>query len=357
VEGYIELRGVTKRFGKTVAVDNLSLSVRKGELLTLLGPSGCGKTTTLRLIAGFLKPDRGEIYIDGKDALRMKVKDRKIGIVFQNYALFPNLNVFENVAFGLRARGEEEKKIRERVFKLLEMVGIEDKATAFPAELSGGQQQRVALARALAIEPNVLLLDEPLSALDAKVRNMLRFEIKRIQKESGVTTIYVTHDQEEALSISDRIAVMNQGKIEQLGTAAEIYLNPKTKFVADFVGVNNFLDIVANGNGKVLWEGRELPLEGSIPLSQGKRAILVIRPEDISIFKEEEAESSTDLNLLRGVVSGKIFLGPITRIAVKVGRHTLLSDTLTSDKTFSLREGEEVLIKINASKAKILKGG
>ncbi|MBC7240231.1 MAG: ABC transporter ATP-binding protein, partial [Chloroflexi bacterium] len=187
-----------------------------------------------------------EIYIDGKDALRMKVKDRKIGIVFQNYALFPNLNVFENVAFGLRARGEEEKKIRERVFKLLEMVGIEDKATAFPAELSGGQQQRVALARALAIEPNVLLLDEPLSALDAKVRNMLRFEIKRIQKESGVTTIYVTHDQEEALSISDRIAVMNQGKIEQLGTAAEIYLNPKTKFVADFVGVNNFLDIVAN---------------------------------------------------------------------------------------------------------------
>jgi len=355
VEGYIELRNVNKRFGKTVAVDNLNLSIEKGELLTLLGPSGCGKTTTLRLIAGFLKPDAGEIYIDGKNALKMSVRERKIGIVFQNYALFPNLNVFENVAFGLRARGEEEGKIREKVFKLLEMVGIKDKAYSLPAELSGGQQQRVALARALAIEPKVLLLDEPLSALDAKVRNALRFEIKRIQKESKVTTIYVTHDQEEALSISDRIAVMNQGRIEQLGSAAEIYLCPKTKFVADFVGVNNFLEVTVEEDGRLLWEGRELVLSDHPTLGRGEKALLVIRPEDINILREREVQDIGGVNLLKGVISGKIFLGPITRIAVKVGERTLLSDALTSDKTFSLKEGEEVLIKIDINKARIIR--
>ncbi|MCS7232890.1 MAG: ABC transporter ATP-binding protein [Synergistetes bacterium] len=353
--GYIELKGVSKRFGKIVAVDNLSLSVEKGELLTLLGPSGCGKTTTLRLIAGFLKPDSGEIYIDGKNALSMKMRDRRIGIVFQNYALFPNLSVFENVAFGLRARGEEESKIKDKVFKLLEMTGIEDKAYSFPSELSGGQQQRVALARALAIQPSVLLLDEPLSALDAKVRNMLRFEIKRIQKESGVTTIYVTHDQEEALSISDRIAVMNQGRIEQLGRADEIYLNPKTKFVADFVGVNNFLDIVSNGNGEAFWEGGKLSFKTHIALPPKEKVLLVIRPEDINIFRLSEISSVEEVNLFKGIVSGKIFLGPITRIAIKVGGKTILSDTLTSEKTFSLREGEEVLVKIDTSKAKIIR--
>lgn len=355
MEGYIELRNVSKRFGKTIAVDNINLSVEKGELLTLLGPSGCGKTTTLRLIAGFLKPDTGEIYIDGKNILNMKMKERKIGIVFQNYALFPNLNVFENVAFGLRARGEEERKIKERVFKLLEMVGIADKAYSFPSELSGGQQQRVALARALAIEPNVLLLDEPLSALDAKVRNMLRFEIKRIQKESGVTTIYVTHDQEEALSISDRIAVMNEGRIEQLGSAAEIYLNPKTRFVADFVGVNNFLEVVTQGNGKVLWNGKEISLREKVNIPSGEKAILVIRPEDVSIFKAEERIQTENINLFNGVVSGKIFLGPITRVAIRVGDKLLLSDTLSSEKTFSLKEGEEIFIKIDTSKAKIIR--
>lgn len=351
--GFIELRNVSKRFGKVKAVDDVSLSVERGEFLTLLGPSGCGKTTTLRLIAGFIKPDSGEIYIGGRNALSMSIKERRIGIVFQNYALFPNLNVFENVAFGLRARGESEEKIRSRVYSLLEIVGIADKASSFPAELSGGQQQRVALARALAIEPSVLLLDEPLSALDAKVRNMLRFEVKRIQRESGVTTIYVTHDQEEALSISDRVAVMNQGKIEQIGTPAEIYLKPATRFVADFVGVNNFLEAVVLENGTLLWEGYRLSLPNGGDLAVGEKVTLVVRPEDVTLLSQEEVMGES--GFIRGVISGKVFLGPITRIAVRVGEKTLLSDTLSSERTFLMREESEVSIRIDTSRARIIK--
>jgi len=258
------------------------------------------------------------------------------------------------VAFGLRARGESERKIRDKVQQLLEMIGIADKASSLPSELSGGQQQRVALARALAIEPKVLLLDEPLSALDAKVRNMLRFEIKRIQRESGVTTIYVTHDQEEALSISDRVAVMNKGRIEQLGAPAEIYLNPSTKFVADFVGVNNFLEAVTWNGETLLWEGYQLKLKTPVGLTPNSKVTVVIRPEDVLLFKLGEIPEEGEENLFRGRVSGKIFLGPITRVAVKVKEKVILSDSISSEKIFSLAEGEEVMVKIDTSKAKVI---
>jgi len=223
-----------------VAVSSLSLEIKKGEFLSLLGPSGCGKTTTLRIIAGFTEPDEGDVFIDDKPMKKVNVRERCVGIVFQNYALFPNLNIIENIAFGLRARKIKEEEIKRRVNELLEVIGLVDRARAYPRELSGGQQQRVALARALAINPQVLLLDEPLSALDAKVRNALRFEIKRIQRQSGIPTLYVTHDQEEALSISDRVAIMNEGKLEQVGEPLEIYTKPRTKFVAAFVVAYNF---------------------------------------------------------------------------------------------------------------------
>ncbi len=323
----VELRSVSKRFGKTYAVRNVSLSVGKGEFLSLVGPSGCGKTTTLRLVAGFLAPDEGEVLPNGESMGGVGVRQRQVGIVFQNYALFPNLTVFENVAFGLRTRNTPEDILRPKVEQLLSMVGLDRRASAWPRELSGGQQQRVALARALAITPKVLLLDEPLSALDAKVRNSLRFEIKRIQRESGITTIYVTHDQEEALSISDRVALMNEGRIEQTGSPRDIYLRPANSFVADFVGVNNLLEGEYLGDGRFRWRERILSVE-NVPLPQGPCS-LMIRPERISIASRDSA--SGDGNILPGRVSGKVFLGPLLRLAVDVEGEQILVDLLNTE--------------------------
>jgi ABC-type Fe3+/spermidine/putrescine transport system ATPase subunit len=237
----VELVGVTKRFGDVAAVDGVDLEVRPGEFLSLLGPSGCGKTTTLRLIAGFERPDEGEVRIGGRDVSRLPAYKRNVNTVFQSYALFPHLSVEDNVAYGLKQRGLDRKARRARATEMLELVRLEGLANRKPRQLSGGQQQRVALARALVMQPQVLLLDEPLGALDLKVRRELQIELKRIQEGVGITFVYVTHDQEEALAMSDRVAVMNAGRIEQLGVPREIYDRPVTAFVADFIGETNFI--------------------------------------------------------------------------------------------------------------------
>ena len=235
----LDLQGIRKVFGETVALEELSLAVASGELVSLLGPSGCGKTTALRIVAGFEAPTTGDLLVDGKDFVGVPAAKRNMGMVFQAYSLFPNMTARQNVEFGLRMRKVARVKSRERAGELLELVGLAARAERYPHELSGGQQQRVALARALAIEPAILLLDEPLSALDAKVRVDLRQQIRRVQTRLGITTLYVTHDQEEALSISDRIAVMSDGRLEQVGAPADIYRSPRTQFVANFVGLMN----------------------------------------------------------------------------------------------------------------------
>jgi putative spermidine/putrescine transport system ATP-binding protein len=345
----VELRNVTKAFGKALAVQDLNLSVGKGEFLALVGPSGCGKTTTLRMIAGFTRPDSGEILIDGQSVSALGVRERRVGIVFQSYALFPNMTAFENIAFGLRVRKLPEEEVRSRVFRLLEMVGLVDKADAGCRQLSGGQQQRVALARALAIEPRVLLLDEPLSALDAKVRNSLRFEIKKIQRESGITTIYVTHDQEEALSISDRVAVMRSGQIEQVGTPWEVYSNPSSLFVADFVGVSNFLDVELKTDGTVSWKGRTLEVEGAESLPPGPWR-LVIRPERLlPVSKDAPAK-----NVLEGTVAGRVFLGPIQRVALDVLEERILVDLLNTEKGH-LSPGETLRVSFSPGDGRLIR--
>ena len=233
---FLELAGVQKQFGTTIAVENFDLAAEKGEFVSFLGPSGCGKTTTLRMIAGFEQPTAGTITINGEDVTYANPNKRNVGMVFQSYALFPNMNVADNIGFGLKVRKRPNDQIRKRVDELLEIVNLPDKGERYPYQLSGGQQQRVALARALAFEPQVLLLDEPLSALDAKIRVALRHEIRSIQRQLGITTVYVTHDQEEALSLSDRVVVMSEGRMEQVGTPFEIYNFPSTAFVASFVG-------------------------------------------------------------------------------------------------------------------------
>src|SRR5689334_3471735 len=239
IMSYLSISNVTKQFGDTVVVDNFNLDIEKGEFVSFLGPSGCGKTTTLRMVAGFEIPTSGRIMLDGADITNKAPNQRNVGMIFQSYALFPNMTVAQNIGFGLRVRKESEATIKQRVDEMISLINLEKHATKYPYQLSGGQQQRVALARALANRPQVLLLDEPLSALDAKIRVSLRAEIRAIQKALGITAIFVTHDQEEALSISDRIVVMNVGVIEQIGTPFEIYNFPKTVFVANFVGTLN----------------------------------------------------------------------------------------------------------------------
>ncbi len=238
----VKLLNVTKRYGKVAAIDSLTLFVNEGEILTLLGPSGCGKTTTLRCIAGFAMPDSGQIYIGNQDVTRLPPEKRDIGFVFQNYALWPHMTVYQNIAFGLKLRKLSKSEIDKRIQEILSLVKLHGMESRFPRQLSGGQQQRVALARALALRPRVLLLDEPLSNLDAKLREEMRFEIRDLQRQFRITTVYVTHDQAEALVLSDRIAILNQGRLMQLGTPVEVYDYPANRFVADFIGLCNFFE-------------------------------------------------------------------------------------------------------------------
>jgi putative spermidine/putrescine transport system ATP-binding protein len=315
---FLELSGVQKRFGNSVAVENFDLAMEKGEFVSFLGPSGCGKTTTLRMIAGFEQPTAGVITIDGQDVTYVPPNKRNVGMVFQSYALFPNMTVADNIGFGLRVRKAPKEQIKKRVGELLEIVNLGDKGTRYPYQLSGGQQQRVALARALAYEPQVLLLDEPLSALDAKIRVALRHEIRSIQRQLGITTVYVTHDQEEALSLSDRVVVMSEGRMEQVGTPFEIYNFPATGFVASFVGTLNVLTgVVVNaaaGDLTIAGQAVKLAGVGAFEGSVGREVKVALRPEMAKL-----GVGPGNCNTLTGKVSDISFLGSIVRVRVGIG--------------------------------------
>src|SRR6478752_3191296 len=282
---YLQLQNLHRDFGTVKALNGINISLGEGEFLSLLGPSGCGKTTALRLVAGFDRPDEGRIVVDGKDIGGLPPNKRDMGMVFQAYSLFPNMTARQNVEFGLKIRGKSKGERSGRVGELLELVGLGHAGDRYPHQLSGGMQQRVALARALAIEPRVLLLDEPLSALDAKVRVQLREEIRRIQLELGITTLYVTHDQEEALAISDHVAVMYGGVIEQMGTPSEMYTAPKTPFVAEFIGTMNRLEgqIVDGAAGEVEHAGTRLRIAAARGRTSGERVLILIRPEELEL--------------------------------------------------------------------------
>jgi spermidine/putrescine transport system ATP-binding protein len=318
----VELQGVTKRFGDLAAVRGLDLSFRRGEFFTLLGPSGCGKTTTLRMLAGFERPSEGRILIDGVDVADLPPFKRPTNTVFQSYALFPHLSVEDNVAFGLRRKHVDRREVRSRVADELERVGLAREAKRKPRQLSGGQQQRVALARALINLPTVLLLDEPLGALDLKLRKGLQIELKKIQRDVGITFIYVTHDQEEALTMSDRIAVMNHGVVEQLDTPETVYQRPRTTFVAGFIGVSNLMPAQvasADGdNGQLrLDSGAQVSADGLGGLGVGDRCYAVVRPEKLRIQRVEEATNG-DRPSVEGVVESSLYLGTATQFVVRL---------------------------------------
>jgi iron(III) transport system ATP-binding protein len=321
----VALERLTKEFHSpegraVVAVDDVSLSFGGGSFVTLLGPSGCGKTTTLRMIAGFETPTSGRVLVDGVDVSRRTPDKREMGMVFQSYALFPHLSVFENVAYGLRLRRRSGAALRSAVDQTLELVGLSGLGSRRPSELSGGQQQRVALARAMAIEPRVLLFDEPLSNLDAKLRVSLRSEIRRIQQQLGITSVYVTHDQSEAMALSDVVVVMNAGRVEQAGTPDEVYQRPASRFVADFIGRANFVDGVvgaSDGDGRVSVSllGREMSVPAAPGQRAGGRAVVVVRPESIRVGVGD----------LRGVVRRSTFLGPLAEYELDVDGAMLLA--------------------------------
>jgi ABC-type Fe3+/spermidine/putrescine transport system ATPase subunit len=320
------LENVSKEFNRLAAVKEVSLEIGEGEFVTLLGPSGCGKTTTLRMIAGFETPTSGRIRYDGRVINDLIPQRRNFGIVFQSYALFPHMKVRENVAFGLKMHRYPKDRIRARVAELLAMVGLEGHEEKYPPELSGGMQQRVALARALAPSPEVILLDEPLSALDAKIRVKLRAEIKQLQTDLGITTIYVTHDQEEALSISDRVVVMNQGRIEQIDRPLDIYKNPRSRYVADFVGTSNFFDGELAGS---LLKGRDFQFAVAPPAAALSGPVTAaIRPEKIEILTGREARAPAAGNLLTGNLVVVTFLGLMVRLVVRAGERELIVDFL-----------------------------
>ncbi len=343
---HCRVRDLTKRFGDFTALKSVSLDVNKGELVCFLGPSGCGKTTLLRAIAGLDTQSEGSIEIGGRDVSNLPPSDRDFGIVFQSYALFPNLSIVDNVGYGLVNRGWSRVKRRERVTELLALVGLSDQGVKYPIQLSGGQQQRVALARALATSPSLLLLDEPLSALDARVRVRLRDEIKALQRRLGITTIMVTHDQEEALAMADRIVVMNQGVIEQVGTPSEVYARPKTAFVADFVGTMTFLD------GKLLADRRvrvgeiDLVCASDTQLPVGSAIKLGFRPEEVQV----RGLTETTTNRFAVTVETIEYLGAFCRATLKpIGAPglSLAADfSANAMRDLEIRVGQQIMIAL-----------
>ena len=350
----IELRNVSKAYAANTVLRNVNLQVCTGEFLTLLGPSGCGKTTILRLLAGFEKPDSGEIYIAGQDVRALPPERRHVNTVFQSYALFPHLTVFENVAFGPRLQGFQGAALRERVVEALRMVKLEDLAGRKPGQLSGGQQQRVAIARAVVNQPRVLLLDEPLSALDYKLRKAMQLELKQLQRRLGITFIFVTHDQEEALSMSDRVAVMNVGRIEQFGTPRQIYETPENLFVARFVGEINNLSgrVVAAAPPRcdIRLHDRVVSLKSPYAFGVGDRVNVLIRPEDVRIWRESEGSAEERAALFPAVVEEVIYKGSMVDLAIRLDNGERLSTTQFFNEddqalmNLDFREGERVFV-------------
>jgi putative spermidine/putrescine transport system ATP-binding protein len=330
------------------------MSIQRGEFVSFLGPSGCGKTTTLRMVAGFESPSSGTIRIDGKDVTHLKPNQRNVGMVFQSYALFPNMNVADNVGFGLKVAKKPAAEIRPRVEEMLRIIKLPHLADRYPYQLSGGQQQRVALARALALSPQVLLLDEPLSALDAKIRVSLREEIKALQRALGITTIYVTHDQEEALSMSDRIVVMSEGRVEQIGTPFEIYNHPRTRFVASFVGTLNILkarvlDPVA---GRVAIDGQEVrAAAGAIDAKAGDVRSVALRPEAVLLNG-----AGGDRNRLSGTIEEVMFLGSVVRVRVRFSESAISLDTFNNPGAPPPKHGDPVTVSFAPEDLLVLEG-
>ncbi len=333
--GFLSASGIVKRFGSFTALAGVDLQVAKGEFLCLLGPSGCGKTTLLRIIAGLEAQDAGSVHASGRDISRLPPGQRDFGIVFQNYALFPNLTVAGNIGYGLRTSRAQR---RERVAELLELIGLRGTEAKYPSQLSGGQQQRVALARALATSPGMLLLDEPLSALDTRVRAHLRRELKRLQQTLGITTIMVTHDQEEALTLADTVVVMDHGTIEQVGTPEQVYHHPETKFVADFVGHANWPPVLVREDGRVELAGLEIPVRESCPAG---RAQLFCRPEDIQVGGQ------ADRGALMAFVESLEFLGPVRRATLRLERaQDIVLHVDLGSKEPNLAEGQLVPVML-----------
>jgi len=350
---YLALSNITKEFSGITAVRDFNLSVEKGEFVSFLGPSGCGKTTTLRMIAGFEVPTSGKVTINGADITNKAPNQRNVGMVFQAYALFPNMTVGQNIGYGLRIRRESKDAIKQRVNEMLALIHLEKKGNSFPYQLSGGQQQRVALARALANRPQVLLLDEPLSALDAKIRVSLRAEIRAIQRKLGITAIYVTHDQEEALSISDRIVVMYDGKIEQVGTPFEIYNFPQTAFVANFVGTLNTTaaEVVDPKNRLLRIDGVQLESAEALDGKQkGDKVTIAIRPERFNFIAQERKA-----NVIDCLIDNITFLGSVVRIQLLVGSNRFYMDTFNNPFLELPKIGDKAQISCSREAVLVLK--
>jgi spermidine/putrescine transport system ATP-binding protein len=354
--GDVQLRALTKRYEETTAVDSIDASINAGEFFSLLGPSGCGKTTTLRMIAGFVRPTAGEILLDGVDVAQVPPHRRNVHTVFQNYALFPHLDVFDNVAFGLRRRRVAKDEVRQRVNEAIDLVELGGLGGRRPQQLSGGQQQRVALARALVLRPAVLLLDEPLGALDAKIRKQLRMELKSLQEEVGITFVFVTHDQEEALSMSDRVAVMSAGRIEQIGTPAAVYESPATVFVADFLGVSNLMDAetvdrgphhctVAVGDFRLRAACGDLSASGAVKI--------VARPERVRLLEHGDHQG----NCLPGMVERTVYVGASLQVMVRLATGAQVQASIANTGgTDDYRQGTPVSVHLPADALRILGG-
>jgi putative spermidine/putrescine transport system ATP-binding protein len=338
----VELNELTRVYGSVKALDGLTLHIEPGELVALLGPSGCGKTTALRILAGLDEATSGTVSVGGQDVSRVSANKRDMGMVFQAYSLFPHLTVLDNVAFGLKMRGKPKSQRLSRAADMLDLVGLSAHKHKYASELSGGQQQRVALARALAIQPRVLLLDEPLSALDAKVRSQLRDEIRRVQLEVGTTTLFVTHDQEEALAVADRVGVMSQGKLEQLAAPADLYANPATPFVAEFVGLNNKVPAQVSG-GQAYLLGTSVPaLQGSVA-GQG---LAMVRPESVTVTADPAGTAT---------ISSVAFLGPISRVYAALQDGSVISAQMASSAAKAFSPGDPVTVGVEPTGVLVVK--
>jgi spermidine/putrescine transport system ATP-binding protein len=359
--GRLHLRGLVKRYDDVVAVDGLDLEIGAGEFFSLLGASGCGKTTTLRMIAGFEVPDEGAVLLDGDDLSAVPPHKRPVNTVFQSYALFPFMNVTDNVGFGLRYQSATKEEARQRIGRALELVEMTGHAGRKPHQLSGGQQQRVALARALVLEPTVLLLDEPLGALDAKLRKQLQIELRQLQRRVGTTFVYVTHDQEEALTMSDRLAILVDGRVEQLGTPSDMYSNPASAYVAGFLGSANLLEgrVTAVADGVVTCQVGTVTVCAAADsrVAVGEMAMLAMRPERVEISPMSKLREEPGMNVFSGRVETLVFRGSHTHVAFRVGGNELIAEVANVHGALPewLHEGQDVCARVSHRAVQVLK--